>query len=173
MNYASIKTHDVANGPGVRVSLFVSGCTHRCKGCFNSVAWDFDYGKPYTEAETALILAAADHYYIKGLSLLGGEPMEPQNQPAVYELVRQFKARYPDKTVWCYSGYTYEQLTAGTARCEVTDSLLALTDVLVDGRFIEEQKDLTLRFRGSRNQRIIDLAATRAAGKPVLWKDND
>lgn len=171
MNYASIKTHDVANGPGVRVSIFVSGCTHRCKGCFNSVAWDFDYGKPYTEDETALILDAADHYYIKGLSLLGGEPMEPQNQPTVYELVRQFKARYPDKTVWCYSGYTYEQLTGGAPRCEVTDRLLGLIDVLVDGPYVEEQRDLNLRFRGSRNQRIIDLAATWAAGEVVLWND--
>jgi anaerobic ribonucleoside-triphosphate reductase activating protein len=174
MNYASIKTHDVANGPGVRVSIFVSGCTHRCKGCFNSVAWDFDYGKPYTEDETALILDAADHYYIKGLSLLGGEPMEPQNQPTVYELVRQFKTRYPDKTVWCYSGYTLEGdlwREGSRARCSHTDEMLSLIDVLVDGPFVQERKNLSLRFRGSDNQRILHLPASLAARRAVLWEE--
>lgn len=174
MNYATIKYCDIANGPGVRTSLFVSGCTHRCKNCFNEVAWAFDYGQPFTPAVAEELLAGCAPGYITGLSLLGGEPFEPENQPGVLALVRQFKARYPQKTVWCYSGYTYEQLTGqapGRARCAVTDDLLALLDVLVDGPFVQELYDISLRFRGSSNQRLIDLAATRAAGAVTLWQD--
>lgn len=174
MNYASIKTHDVANGPGVRVSLFVSGCTHHCPGCFNSIAWDFDYGDAYTADTEAAIMQALEPDYIKGLSLLGGEPFEPQNQRELVKLLRTFRRRYPHKTVWCYSGYTYEQLTGdGRPHIDVTDEMLGMIDVLVDGRFVEEKKDLSLRFRGSGNQRIIDLAATRAAGSIIAWDETN
>ena len=174
MNYASIKTHDVANGPGVRVSLFVSGCTHHCPGCFNSIAWDFDYGDAYTADTESYIMQALKPDYIKGLSLLGGEPFEPQNQRELVKLLRSFRRRYPHKTVWCYSGYTYEQLTGdGHPHTDVIDEMLGMIDVLVDGRFVEEKKDLSLRFRGSSNQRIIDLEATRAAGSIVPWDETN
>ncbi len=174
MNYASIKYCDIANGPGVRTSLFVSGCTHHCKGCFNAEAWDFGYGAPFDKAVRNEIFAACRPDYIAGLSLLGGEPMEPANQRELLPFVRHFKALYPQKTVWCYSGYTFEQLTGrtpGRCRCEATDALLALLDVLVDGPFIQEQYDISLRFRGSRNQRLLDIPRSLAAGRPVLWAD--
>lgn len=171
MNYASIKYCDIANGPGVRTSLFVSGCTHHCKGCFNEMTWDFAYGDPFTEQVAEEILHSIEPEYIHGLSLLGGEPMEPANQRALLPLLRSFKERFPRKTVWCYSGYTYEQLTGESrARCEVTDEMLRLMDVLVDGEFVESLKDISLRFKGSSNQRILDLAKTRAAGQPVPWQ---
>ncbi len=171
MNYASIKYCDIANGPGVRTSLFVSGCTHHCKGCFNEMTWDFAYGDPFTEQVAEEILHSIEPDYIHGLSLLGGEPMEPANQRALLPLLRSFKERFPRKTVWCYSGYTYEQLTGESrARCEVTDEMLHLMDVLVDGEFVESLKDISLRFKGSSNQRILDLAKTRAAGQPVPWQ---
>ena len=174
MNYATIKKRDIANGPGVRVSLFVSGCTHRCPGCFNEIAWDFDYGQPFTgETERELLEALAPDY-IKGLSLLGGEPFEPQNQRALVGFLREMHRVYPGKTVWCYSGYTLEQLCGrveSRARCEVTDDMLAMIDVLVDGRFVLEKKNIRLRFRGSENQRLIDMNKTRAAGEIVLWDD--
>ena len=165
MNYATIKWADVANGPGVRVSLFVSGCTHRCPGCFNPEAWDFSYGQPFTQAEEDKILAALAPSHIKGLSLLGGEPFEPEN------LLRRVRGELPGKTVWCYSGYTLdgELWQPSRARCEVTDELLSLLDVLVDGEFVETKKDLSLRFRGSSNQRILDVPRSLAAGQPVLW----
>ncbi len=173
MNFASIKKHDVANGPGVRVSLFVSGCTHRCKGCFNAEAWDFSYGSPFTEETAREVLSALAPEYIAGLSLLGGEPFEPCNQRALLPLLRAFRSRYPQKNVWCYTGYTMDTDLAagGRAHCEATEEMLSLLDVLVDGEFIEEQKDLKLRFRGSANQRIIDVARSRAAGEVRLWKD--
>ena len=173
MNYANIKKYDVANGVGVRVSLFVSGCTHHCKGCFNAEAWDFAYGQPYTEATEEEILTALSHEYIAGLSLLGGEPFEPQNQRALLPLLRKFRERYPQKSVWCYTGYTLDAdlVPGGRAYCEATDEMLAGIDVLVDGEFVEEKKDLKLRFRGSSNQRIIDLARTRGEGALRLWKD--
>ena len=173
MNFASVKKHDVANGPGVRVSLFVSGCTHRCKGCFNAEAWDFSYGSPFTEETAREVLSALAPEYIAGLSLLGGEPFEPCNQRALLPLLRAFRSRYPQKNVWCYTGYTMDTDLAagGRAHCEVTEEMLSLLDVLVDGEFIEEQKDLKLRFRGSANQRIIDVARSRAAGEVRLWKD--
>lgn len=170
MHYAKIKWADVANGPGVRVSLFVSGCTHRCPGCFNAEAWDFSYGRPFTPAEEDAILSALAPAHIKGLSLLGGEPLEPDNQRGLLPLLRRTRRELPDKTVWCYSGYTLEELLApGRARCEATGELLSLLDVLVDGPFVEEKKDLKLRFRGSSNQRILDVPKTLAAGQAVLW----
>ena len=172
MHYATIKPRDIANGPGVRVSLFVSGCTHHCPGCFNAEAWDFDYGKPFDTAvmDELLTLLAPD--YVKGLSLLGGEPFEPQNQVALVEFLRKMRERYPSKTVWCYSGYTLEQLRGESrARCEYTDEMLSMIDVLVDGRFVMEKKNIRLRFRGSENQRLIDLNKTREAGEIVLWDE--
>ena len=171
MNYATIKWVDVANGPGVRVSLFVSGCTHRCPGCFNQEAWDFSYGRPFTEADADRIVSALAPDHIKGLSLLGGEPFEPDNQRALLPLLRRVKEIYPDKSVWCYSGYLLDQelLRPSRARCEVTDSMLLCIDVLVDGPFVEAQKDLNLRFRGSANQRIIDVKKSLRSGSIVLW----
>lgn len=173
MFYANIKKYDVANGVGVRVSLFVSGCTHRCKGCFNAEAWDFSYGKPYTEETEEEILDALDKDYIAGLSLLGGEPFEPQNQRALLPLLRKFRERYPQKDVWCYSGYTFDSdlQKGGRAHCEATDEMLSMLDILVDGEFVEDLKDLKLRFRGSANQRIIDVPRTLREGEVRLWKD--
>ena len=139
MNYATIKYYDIANGPGVRTSVFVSGCRHHCPGCFNAVAWDFDYGQPFDKPTRNEVFASCQPDYIAGLSLLGGEPMEPENQRELLPFVRNFKALYPNKTVWCYSGYTWEQLTGkepSLARCEATDELLSLLDVLVDGEFV-------------------------------------
>ena len=175
MNYANIKKYDVANGVGVRVSLFVSGCTHHCKGCFNAEAWDFAYGQPYTEQTEEEILSALRHDYIAGLSLLGGEPFEPQNQRALLPLLRKFRKLYPQKSVWCYSGYTLEtDLSAGgRAHCEATDEMLSYLDILVDGEFVEAKKDLKLRFRGSSNQRIIDVQKTLASGETHLWKEGN
>ena len=172
MNYAALKTHDVANGPGVRVSLFVSGCTHRCPGCFNAEAWDFSYGEEFTDEVADRLLKALEPSYIKGLSLLGGEPFEPQNQAALVEFLRKMRERYPNKSVWCYSGYTLEQLWGESrARCEYTDEMLSMIDVLVDGRFVMEKKNIRLRFRGSENQRLIDLNKTRETGEIVLWDE--
>ena len=170
MNFATIKKRDIANGPGVRVSLFVSGCTHRCEGCFNEVAWDFSYGEPFTDAVESELLVALAPDYVAGLSLLGGEPFEPENQPALLPFLKKVRERYPKKTVWCYSGYTLEQLTGESrARCEVTDEMLAILDVLVDGRFVLAKKNIRLRFRGSENQRLIDMNKTRETGEIVLW----
>ena len=172
MNYGAIKYCDIANGIGIRTVLFVSGCSHHCKGCFQPETWDFDYGQPYTKETERAILDSLAPSYIHGLTLLGGEPMEPDHQRALLSLVRKIKAEYPNKTVWCYSGYTYEELTGQSrARCEVTDEMLSLIDVLVDGEFVLEQKNISLRFRGSENQRIIDLPRTREQGTIVLWKD--
>ena len=172
MNYADIKKCDIANGVGVRVSLFVSGCTRRCKNCFNKEAWDFSYGKPFDEAAQSEVMEALAPDYIAGLSLLGGEPFEPQNQRALLPFVKKVRAAYPAKTIWAYSGYLYDEdlLPAdGRAHTEDTDALLGQIDILVDGRFVEEQKELGLRFRGSANQRIIDLSTTREEGKLALW----
>ena len=159
MNYATIKFYDVANGTGVRVSLFVSGCRHHCKGCFNAETWDFCYGEPYTQETEDSIRDGLKPDYITGLSLLGGEPFEPENQPALTALLRRVKAQLPEKTVWCYTGYTYDTDLAegGSVFTDVTREMLSYIDILVDGEFIEEQRDLTLRFRGSRNQRILTL----------------
>lgn len=172
MNYATIKNCDIANGPGVRISLFVSGCTHHCKGCFNEVAWDFGYGDPFTKETEDYILELLKPSFIRGLTLLGGEPFEPENQPAIVGLLRRVKEAYPEKSIWAYSGYLYEKITSGTlGDWEVTKEFLSDLDVLVDGRFIEERKNLSLRFRGSDNQRLIDVPATLQSGEIVLWKD--
>ena len=171
MNYGAIKYCDIANGIGIRTVLFVSGCTHHCKDCFQPETWDFSYGQPYTEDTERDILASLAPSYIHGLTLLGGEPMEPDNQRALLPLLRRVKAEHPTKTVWCYSGYTYDELTGmSRARCEVTDEVLSLIDVLVDGEFVLEKKNISLRFRGSENQRIIDLPKTREQGTIVLWE---
>lgn len=158
MNYGEIKKYDIADGPGVRVSLFVSGCRHHCKGCFNEETWAFDFGNPYTKETEEEILKALDHNYIAGFTLLGGEPFEPENQPVLVELLRTIKARYPEKNIWSYTGFVYEKdlVKGGRAHTEVTDEMLSYIDTLVDGPFIEEQKDITLQFRGSRNQRLLE-----------------
>lgn len=170
MNYATIKNCDIANGPGVRVSLFVSGCTHRCPGCFNAVAWDFGYGEPFTRETVDYILNLLKPDYVQGLTLLGGEPFEPQNQEAVVELLRQVKKQYPGKSIWAFSGYLFEKdILSG--RLGDTAEYLSYLDVLVDGPFIEAKKNLNLRFRGSENQRLIDVPASLKAGETILWQD--
>ena len=173
MNYATIKNRDIANGPGVRVSLFVSGCTHRCKGCFNAVAWDFDYGQPFTQETVDSILEMLRPAFVKGITLLGGEPFEPQNQPALVELLRQIKKTYPEKSIWAFSGYLFDRdiLAGRLGDPEVTKEFVSYLDVLVDGPFVEEKKDLSLRFRGSANQRIIDVPASLRQGEVILWQD--
>ena len=173
MNYATIKNCDIANGPGVRVSLFVSGCTHRCPGCFNEVAWDFEYGEPFTEQTMDMIITMMAPAHIKGLTLLGGEPFEPQNQPAIVELLRRVKAVYPEKSIWAFSGYLFDKdiLAWRLGPREVTEEFLSYLDVLVDGPFIMAKKNLSLRFRGSENQRLINIPASLASGEIVLWQD--
>ncbi len=172
MNYAEIKICDIANGIGVRTSLFVSGCTHHCKNCFNKETWDFDYGRVFTEKVEESLLSSLEPSYIAGLSILGGEPFEPDNQRGLVKFLKKVKEHFPEKTIWCYSGYTLEQLRGESrARCEVTDEMLSCLDVLVDGPFVEELKDISLRFKGSSNQRIIDMPKTLAAGEIVLWED--
>ena len=159
MNYSAIRTCDVANGPGVRVSVFVSGCTHCCPGCFNPDTWDFLAGSPWTVAAQEQVLAACEPVWIQGLSLLGGEPFEPPNQRARLPLLREVRKRFPQKDVWAWTGCVYEDdlLKESPWRCEATDEMLSLIDTLVDGPFIEELKNITLRFRGSSNQRILEL----------------
>ena len=171
MNYATIKNCDIANGPGVRVSLFVSGCTHRCPGCFNEVAWDFDYGQPFTEETMESILTMLRPSYIKGLTLLGGEPFEPRNQAAVVSLLRRIREELPEKSIWAFSGFLFEKDMLSGRIGDVSEYLSYL-DVLVDGPFVQEKKNLNLRFRGSENQRIIDVKASLAAGETVLWNDD-
>lgn len=171
MNYAAIKPFDVANGPGVRVSLFVSGCTHRCKGCFNEVAWDFHYGEPLTDEVIEQILTLLKPDYIAGLSLLGGEPLEFTNQLGLLPLLRRVKERYPAKNIWCYSGYLFDADILGkmAVKQEETKELLSYLDVLVDGKFMEEKKNINLRFRGSENQRIILVKKSLESGNIILW----
>ena len=170
MNYATIKKRDIANGPGVRVSLFVSGCTHRCPGCFNEVAWDFDYGEPFTEDTIETIVNMLRPAYIRGLTLLGGEPFEPQNQGAVVQLLRRVKQELPEKSIWAFSGYLFDKDIC-SGRLGDTAEYLSYLDVLVDGPFVEAKKNLSLRFRGSENQRLIDVKASLASGEIVLWED--
>lgn len=172
MNYGEIKKYDIANGEGVRVTLFVSGCTHHCKGCFNEMTWDFNYGKTYTKETENEIIKMLEPNYVDGLTLLGGEPMEKPNQQALLPLLKRVKATYPGKSIWCYTGYTLETdlLQESRARCEYTDEMLSLIDVLVDGEFILEQKDIRLAFRGSRNQRLIDLPVTLKTGQIHIKK---
>lgn len=171
MNYADIKQYDVANGPGVRVSLFVSGCTHYCKGCFNEAAWDFHYGRPFTEETIQTILKYMEPSYVRGLTVLGGEPMEPQNQPAVAELLKRVKQCYPDKSIWLFSGYDFEKdiLEQMWKELPETKEILSTLEVLVDGEFVEELKNLSLRFKGSSNQRTILVQESLEAGKVVLY----
>ena len=173
MNYATIKNCDIANGPGVRVSLFVSGCTHRCPGCFNEVAWDFDYGQPFTQETIDTILKMLEPNHIKGLTLLGGEPFDPRNQGAIVELLRQVKAKYPNKSIWAFSGYLFDKdiLAGKLGDWEITREYLSYLDVLVDGPFVMAKKNLSLRFRGSENQRLIDVPASLESGAIVLWQD--
>ncbi len=170
MNYGEIKKYDIANGEGIRVSLFVSGCTHHCKGCFNAETWSFCYGKPFTGDTEKEILEALSKTYIDGLSLLGGEPFEPQNQRVLLPFLKKVKECFPSKDIWCYTGYLFEEelQKESRARCECTDEMLELIDVLVDGEFIEEQKDISLAFRGSANQRIIDVKSSLQSGS-VIW----
>ena len=170
MYYGEIKNCDIANGEGVRVTLFVSGCTNHCENCFQPQTWAFDYGQPFTGETEETILELLQPEYINGLTLLGGEPFEPENQRALLPFVRRVRERYPRKTVWSFTGFTYEELQqeGSHPRCEVTDELLSLLDVLVDGRYVEALKDISLRFRGSSNQRLIDLNATRRAGAVQL-----
>ena len=172
MYYGEIKKCDIANGEGVRVSLFVSGCTHHCPGCFNEATWDFGYGKEFIGETEEEILKALEPEYINGLSLLGGEPFEPQNQKVLVPFLRKVREKYPEKNIWCYSGYLYDRelLEESRARCEYTDEMLSMLDVLVDGRFVERLKDITLVFRGSSNQRIIDVKKSLDAGEVILWE---
>ena len=172
MYYGEIKKTDIANGYGVRVSLFVSGCTRHCKNCFNQETWSFTYGKPFTAETEEELLRALQPGYINGLTVLGGEPMEIENQRALVPFLRRVRETYPEKDIWCYSGFTFEELTGESrARCDVTDDLLSMIDVLVDGRFDKEKKNISLRFRGSENQRIIDLKQTLKTGNITLWTE--
>lgn len=175
MNYANIKYNDIANGVGVRTSLFVSGCTHHCKGCFNQEAWDFNYGKEFNEEVQNQILKSLEPSWINGLTLLGGEPMEPANQKGLLEFVKKVKTMYPNKTIWCFSGYLFDEelLKPSRARCPYTDEFLSYIDILVDGKFVLEEKDISLRFRGSRNQRIIDVKQSLKQNKVILSPFND
>ena len=170
MNYAEIKNCDIANGPGVRVSLFVSGCNHHCKNCFNEVTWDFQYGAPFTDQVENKLIEALKPDYIRGLTLLGGEPLEYENQLGLLPFIKRVRQELPTKDIWCFSGYVFDTEIADMCRkWEVTSELLSNIDVLVDGRFVEELKDITLRFRGSSNQRIIDVQKSLAGGEIFLW----
>ena len=172
MNYADIKRVDVANGEGVRVSVFVSGCNHHCKGCFNRCAWDFEYGNKFTEDEINKVLGYLDHDYISGLSLLGGEPLEKQNQEGLLPLVKKVKEKFPNKNIWCYTGFDFEKDVVGKMDKEnpISHELLKYIDVMVDGKFEEENKDLKLRFRGSSNQKIIDVQESLKEKQTVEFK---
>lgn len=171
MKYANIKNCDIANGLGVRVSLFVSGCTHHCPGCFNEIAWDFNYGNEFTSDTEKYIIDLMNHEYIKGLSLLGGEPIEPSNQKVLLPFLRKIKHEYPDKDIWCYTGYLYEDLMDnGKVHTEDTDELLSYIDILVDGPFIMDKKDITLKWKGSSNQRVIDLKQSLKNKEVILME---
>ena len=173
MYYGEIKNCDIANGEGVRVTLFVSGCTNHCKNCFQPQTWDFCYGRPFTEETEREIYAELDKPYMGGLSLLGGDPFEPENQRALLPMLRRIREKYPQKNIWCYTGYQLEELLTPGARphCEATEEMLSCIDILIDGRFIQKEKDISLQFRGSRNQRLLDVPKSLAAGQPVWWED--
>ena len=175
MNYATIKWTDIANGEGVRISLFVSGCTHRCKNCFNQVAWDFSYGEPFDLAIEEKILKELDFPYIAGITLLGGEPMEPSNQAVLLPFIKKVKQRFPQKSIWCYTGCVLDEstglLTDKSKNVEHTQELISLFDVLVDGPFVEELKNIRLKFRGSSNQRVIDVKKTLEKRECVLYME--
>ena len=172
MNYGEIKNYDIANGEGVRVSLFVSGCTHHCKNCFNPETWSFEYGKPFTKETEDYIIECLSPDYIDGLSLLGGEPFEPQNQEVLLPFLRKVKNELPNKNIWCYTGYLFDRelLSESRARCEFTDEMLSLIDVLVDGEFVQALHDISLAFRGSSNQRIIDVQKSLESGEVKLHR---
>lgn len=172
MNYADIKQYDVANGPGIRVSVFVSGCTHHCPGCFNEAAWDFNYGKPFTEQNIDEIINYLSAPYYKGITLLGGEPLERCNQQGLLPLIRRVKTAYPDKTIWCFTGYDFETDVMGRMyqQWPETKELLSYLDVLVDGKFIEALKNVNLFFKGSSNQRTIMVQESLQTGNLVLWE---
>ena len=172
MNYATIKPVDIANGPGVRVSLFVSGCTHRCKGCFNEEAWDFQFGKPFTQEVQEQLLSSLDQDYIEGLTLLGGEPMEPSNQEALLPFIRAVRERLPQKTIWCFTGYDFEKDILGRMMeaSSVTRELIPLFDVMVDGKFVAEKRNLSLKFRGSENQRVLNVKKSLEE-KQAVWME--
>ena len=171
MNYGEIKKTDIANGEGVRVSLFVSGCTHHCEGCFNPETWNFCYGRGFSSETEKELLNALSPDFINGLTLLGGEPFEPQNQRALVPFLKKVREQFPNKNIWCYTGYLFDEelLKDSRARCEVTDEMLGMIDVLVDGEFKQELKNITLRFRGSENQRIIDVKKSLQTGETVLY----
>ena len=173
MYFSEIKECDIANGPGVRVTVFVSGCTHHCNGCFNEMTWDFQYGREFTKEDMEKIIKLLEPSYIAGLTLLGGEPMEYVNQQGLLPLLRREKEQYPDKTIWCYTGYLYDRdiLDNFCGKWEETRELLSYLDVIVDGEFVEAQKDISLRFRGSSNQRIIDVKKSQEMGRTVMWED--
>ena len=173
MYYGAIKKFDIANGEGIRTSLFVSGCRNRCKNCFNKDTWDFNFGFEFTNEVMEEVLSTFNHSFIKGLTVLGGEPMEPENQRGLLPFIKEFKRRYPDKDLWLYTGNLYEELTGQCGahyKClDITAELLSYVDILVDGPFVEEEKSIGLRFRGSKNQRVIDLNKTRKENKIVIW----
>lgn len=173
MYYCALKKYDIANGEGIRTTLFVSGCRNRCQGCFQPETWAFDYGSPFTDEVKDEIYESMNTGSVRGITILGGEPMEPENQAGLYPFLREFKEKFPSKTVWLFTGNLYEELTGELGshpKClEITAPLLSLVDILVDGRFIEAEKQLGLRFRGSRNQRIIDMNKTRAEGRVIIW----
>ena len=171
MYYGEIKKTDIANGEGVRVSLFVSGCTHHCEGCFNPETWNFCYGREFTSETEKELLNALSPDFINGLTLLGGEPFEPQNQRALVPFLKKVKEQYPKKNIWCYTGYLFDEelLKDSRARCEVTDEMLSMIDVLVDGEFRQELKNITLKFRGSENQRIINVKKSLEAGEVISY----
>ena len=171
MNYSNIKHSDIANGVGIRTTLFVSGCRLRCKGCFNYEAWDFKSGGEFTPEVEQEIIDSLAPVYVDGLSVLGGEPMEPENQEGLVGFLERVKKTYPAKTIWLYSGHTWEELTQGKWHLAYTDRILSCLDVLVDGPWVQSLYDITLRFRGSSNQRLIDVPSTLEAGEVVLWQD--
>ena len=173
MNYCAIKRSDVANGPGMRVTLFVSGCTNRCPGCFQPETWDFDYGEPFTKEVEDRIIELLTPSYISGLTLLGGDPFEPENQRALLPFLKRVRAELPKKNIWAFTGFVLDKelwKDGSYPRCEVTDEMLEQVDVLVDGRFVESLKNVTLKFRGSSNQRLIDMNKTRTYGDIVPWE---
>ena len=176
MNWSEIKTNDIANGEGVRTSLFVSGCRHHCKNCFNEITWDFGYGNLFTEETMEQIFESVDHYWINGLSLLGGEPFEPENQKVLLPFLIMFKERFPDKNVWCYTGFTLEEIIGCSGKesracTDISKEMLSLIDVLVDGPYVDRLHNITLKFRGSENQRVIDIKESIKQNKVVLYLD--
>lgn len=173
MNYADIKQYDISNGPGIRISVFVSGCNHHCKGCFNEETWDFNYGKPFTKETIDTIIEYMKPNFIKGLTILGGEPFEPVNQKGLLPLLRRVREVYPHKDIWCFTGFDFMRDIYGTMmkNLEETKEMVSYIDIIVDGKFMEDLKDLSLRFKGSTNQKTILVQETLEKGEPVLWDD--